>query len=131
MTIVALDIGSKRVGVALTPSDVIVPVPVGVWERASAEKQLLSLITERGISIVVVGLPLDRDGNETPQSEKVRKFCARILKRAAKITIVYVDEYLTSEEAKNSGGDLRYIDALAALEILKNYLKEPLKNPCR
>lgn len=124
MTIVALDIGSKRVGVALSPSDVAIPVPIGVWERSSAEKNLLELITERGVNIVVVGLPLSIDGKETAQSEKVRNFCKRIEKRASGVKIAFVDEYLTSEEAKNSGGDVRHIDALAALEILKSYFAQ-------
>ena len=62
MTIIGVDVGTIRVGVATADPTVRISFPVGVWPRAQyqAEKNLLKLIEERNASLLVVGMPLDQ-----------------------------------------------------------------------
>ena len=130
--ILGLDVGEIRVGVALADdtTGVIIAHQALVRAKGGAEKELLKIINERGISIVVAGLPLGINGEHTPQCDKVISFCNRLTKRSS-ITIHYVDEFLTSEEAKQRSGisgkkerELRQkgvLDSEAASIILQSF----------
>jgi putative holliday junction resolvase len=131
-TILGLDVGDKRIGIALGESEVKIAFPQGAVERTQGhgEREILQIIAERGVKLLVVGVPLGIDGDETPQSRKVRKFCSRLQKRAS-VEIRFVDEYLSSEAAKEKLGftaparhDKRPkgdVDAAAAALILQNF----------
>ncbi|MDZ4786384.1 MAG: Holliday junction resolvase RuvX [bacterium] len=134
--ILSLDVGTKRVGLALTNEEGEFPFPFKTYNRAAgeAESKILLLLEQRGIELVVVGLPLNVKGDKTEQCKDVEKFCRRLSKRS-KIKIEFVDEHLSSEEAKErlteaKGGrisvsDLKAsIDAAAAAVILEYYLKQ-------
>lgn len=134
-TIVAIDLGLKRVGVAisevLNDPSLAIPAPLEVWTYAESEAKLLQLIKQRSISIVVFGLPLNSDGTESAMSQKVRRFAKRVSKRA-KIKIAFTDEFASSIEAnelvfesnKGSGRNQITTDAHAAAVILSRYLSE-------
>lgn len=130
-TLLGLDVGDKRVGSALVLKGTSFPVPHACLDRAKgrAETAILQLINERGIKTVVVGLPLSRDGKKNEQCLRVERFCERLLRRAD-IEIAYVDEHLTSEEARADfaeEGSARVsraaIDCRAACLILEGYLR--------
>ena len=131
LTLLGLDVGDKRVGVAICRAGVV--TPIGAFNRAKgqAETQILKMIKEHGVETLVVGLPLDESGQETQQSEKIRGFCRRIEKRS-EASIHYIDEYGSSAEAKQrlaEGGRKQQlarrsgmIDAVSASIILQSFL---------
>lgn len=132
--ILGLDVGTKRVGVALIYKGSSIPEEVGTFERGGkgAEKKIMDIIVAKEIHKLVVGLPLLRDNSESPQSNRVRQFIKRIVART-NIEIVFQDEYLTSEEAKErlinrglSPSDFEKkgrIDSMAACIILEQYIE--------
>lgn len=128
--VLALDIGDKRIGVASGDTAVAIAFPSAVLERGGgrAETELLDIIKKDQITHLVVGLPLDASGRETPQCAKVRRFCERLQKRAV-IEVTFVDEHLSSEDAKQRLSESRSgraavktgVDAAAAAIILQSY----------
>jgi len=128
MTIIALDVGTVRVGCAVADASVQIPFPVAVWPRAKghAERELLHLLEERKPQLLVVGLPLDEHGHRTPICETIEGFIRRIAKRAT-IKIVYVDEAFSSVEATQraiqGSSSSKEVDAFAACLILERYFE--------
>lgn len=128
MVIIALDIGTVRVGCAVADDVVCIPFPVAVWPRAKykAEAEILKLIDERRAGLLVVGLPLGPDGERTPICDSIESFVRRLAKRNP-VPIAYVDEAFSSVEAaarlKESGSSAEVIDAHAACLILERYFE--------
>jgi putative Holliday junction resolvase len=128
MTILALDVGTVRVGCAVADASVQIPFPVAVWPRAKgqAERELLHLLEERKPQLLVVGLPLDENGHRTTICENIEGFIRRIAKRAD-IKIVYVDEAFSSLEATQrvaqGSRSAKEVDAFAACLILERYFE--------
>jgi putative Holliday junction resolvase len=132
---IGLDVGEVRVGVSVSNPERTLAVPVGVFERAkgAAERQIIELVERDGVQTLVVGLPLSDDGQENEQCEKVRRFCRRIERRCS-VSIEFIDEYLTSVEArqrlKQTGKKETVarkkgiIDAVAATILLQAYLDQ-------
>ena len=126
MTIIGVDVGTVRVGVAIADPTVRIPFPVAIWPRAQyeAEKNILKLIEERKGTLLVVGLPLDDDGNRTDICENIEAFVRRLAKRTP-IKIVYIDEAFSSVEASeklSQAASTAYrVDAAAACLILQRY----------
>ena len=133
--IIGLDVGDKRVGVAVGSLFPRISSPYAIYDRAkgSAEEKIISLIKERSIKIIVAGLPLNDDNTFNDQCLKIEKFCIRI-KRRAKVKIVFVDEFSSSAEANEKLAELRKLslakkkqtkklDSLAASIILESYLE--------
>jgi putative holliday junction resolvase len=130
-SIVALDVGEKRVGVAIARLDVKIPRPYGVipaddnfWSEL---KQILDTKLAR---IIVVGLPRGLDGQETAQTLFVREFVKQNIPTSQGYIIKFQDEALTSKLAeeelgrKSVGYTRGEVDALAACYILSDYLEE-------
>lgn len=129
-TILALDVGDVRIGVARANSIARLPEPFGVIEmNDDAITTIYRLLAENDCSLLVVGLPRNMAGDETAQTAKVRAFAAT-LQAAGSVKIVFQDESLTSvkaEEALKSYPKKGYttpsVDELAAVYILEDYLK--------
>lgn len=130
--ILALDIGSKRIGAASVDLDgPHIASPLTAWQRAqgAAERELLRYIAHHKVRTIVVGYPLSQNGVPTPQCEDIERFCRRLKKRA-QIEILFVDEYLTTEESYSDSKTRSprkarqrgEIDSLAARAILQSYL---------
>ena len=134
-TIVAIDFGLKRVGVAISQAlnepNLAIPTPFDVWEHSESEAKLLELIKQRSIKTVVFGIPLNADGTESSISLKVRRFAKRISKRS-NVSITFIDEFGSSIEAgelileSNMGGKRSRVstDAHAASVILTRYISQ-------
>jgi putative Holliday junction resolvase len=126
MIILAIDVGTVRVGCAWGDDSVRIPFPLAVFERAQgrAEQALIREINERKAELLVVGLPLGPSGERTPQCESVESFVRRLSKRIS-IKAVFVDESFSSDDAlerlqaaRATPGEL---DAYAACLILESY----------
>ena len=127
-SLLALDVGEKRIGVALADSAVRIAIAYDTILVDGTEiEQIARLIGFENIDIVVIGYPRNQSGEATKQTEYVEKFAERLNGIAPEI--VYQDESLTSVQAeerlKASGKPYAKsdIDALAASLILQDYLE--------
>ena len=128
--LLAIDLGAKRVGVAVSDELGITVRPVTTIERHSWKKLLLSIVEQiealeaRGL---VVGLPLNIDGSEGPAAAEAREIAAKF-ELSLKIPVYLQDERLTSEEAKSRLQDIQKreregdIDSAAAAIILQDFI---------
>jgi putative Holliday junction resolvase len=131
--IVALDVGSRRIGVASCDPHGIVVGPVGVVAAkvpAHALDQIAKIVQDEEARLLVVGLPLTLRGEHGPQAQRVLAFAAELEKRLA-VPIVFVDERYTSVEAERiikEHGTKRQkrrresVDEVAAMLILEDFL---------
>lgn len=124
----ALDVGDKRIGLAVADSDVKIAVPFGYLEN---NDQTIAKITEmmldQKVSVVVVGYPRNQSGESTRQTEVVEEFAGRLAQIEMSVELVFQDESLTSVEAERRLGQVKdkgQIDAEAASIILQDYLEE-------
>jgi putative Holliday junction resolvase len=132
MRILALDHGSKRIGVAVSDETRTIAQPL---EYIPAEPfadflaRLRQLIREKEIGLILVGLPRNMDGSYGPAAQKVETFVAA-LKDAVAVPIKTWDERLTSAQANRvliQGGARRAkrkekVDQTAAAILLQSYL---------
>ncbi len=128
ITLLAVDVGNKRVGLAVANTVARLPRALTTLERNGAFWTRLKEITEaEGVQQIVVGLPRGLNGQETEQTTSTRQF-ADILKQNTGIPVAFQDEALTSWQAEREleGSRKSYnkgqIDALAAVYILEDYL---------
>lgn len=129
-TIIALDVGSRRVGVALASLQARLPAPLTTLARGeSTFHDIHQLIDQHGVAALVVGLPRGLDGQHTAQTVAVEEFKAN-LERTLAIPVYWQDEALTSRQAEaelESRGRLfkkEDIDALSATYILEDFLRD-------
>lgn len=104
MRIMALDIGEKRVGVAVSDPGENVASPVCVLSSAdvrSCAKPFRLVIEDWEPDLLLCGLPYTLSGEEGPQAQRIREF-ADAVGKAIGIPIEFADERLSSAEAKRS-----------------------------
>ena len=129
---VGLDVGERRIGVAVSDPLGMTAQPHGVVERRGARVDIVALMEKlQGFEIAgfVAGLPLEMSGNEGSQVERVRTFCER-LEKTTGIPVAYQDERLTSVQSERlleSAGVRRerrrgLLDKMAAALILQAWL---------
>lgn len=136
--IAALDVGERRIGVAVSDVTETLARPVGViqtsgleadaLDRAAAELARLAA-EEDGLTTLVVGLPRRLDGTANDMTPRVQAFAARLGQRTD-LPVVLQDERLTSREAesrlalreKDWRARKTRLDAAAAAIILQEYL---------
>lgn len=139
--IMALDVGDKMVGVAVSDETGLLAHPRPPLARDQLRQSLAplkGLLSEWAVERLVVGLPRNMNGTEGPQAQKVRAF-AREVADATGITIEFWDERLTTREAERrlverdmSRRDRRrHVDGAAAAIILQGYLDRQRFTPER
>lgn len=132
MRIMALDVGSKRIGVALSDPLKITAQGLQTFQRTTLEediKGLWKLIDEHEVSQLVVGLPKNMDGTIGFKAEEVQQFIAD-LTAERKIDVIWIDERLTTVSAErvlleadvSRAKRKKVIDKMAAVVILQSYL---------
>jgi putative pre-16S rRNA nuclease len=132
--VAALDLGRRRIGVAISDPQRTAAYPVGTIARGSLKHDLAALaalLNSRNVGRVVVGLPLNMDGSEGPQARQARAFADQ-LADTLRIPVELYDERLTSFEAEERlkhcslrGRAKRgSVDAVAAAIILEGWLQE-------
>lgn len=133
-----LDIGDKRIGVAVSDPFNTYSLPVKTYNRKNLKTDLLeisALAKEKGATALVCGLPVNFDGTPSIQTEKANFFIEK-LKEATGLTVYSVDERCSTCEAEDilisQGMDRaerkRYVDSLAAASILQGFLNDKNKN---
>ena len=132
MRILALDHGTKRIGVAVSDETKTIAQPL---EYIPAEPfadfldRLKKLLLEKEIDLVLIGLPRNMDGTYGPAAQKVQAFVA-VLHNAITVPIKMWDERLTSSQANKIliQGKVRRdkrkekVDKMAAAILLQSYL---------
>lgn len=132
MRVIGLDVGDRRIGVALSDPLGFTAQRLTVIERTAPAQDVevvQSLVTQHGVQTVVIGLPLTMRGERGPQAQKVAAFSEALRRRLA-VPIELVDERLTTvqgERALRETGTRRrkrkaVIDQVAAQLILQQYL---------
>ncbi|HYC54833.1 MAG TPA: Holliday junction resolvase RuvX [Candidatus Binatia bacterium] len=135
----ALDVGDKRIGVALSDPLRLIAQPVGVVERKGARADcsaILALLAEHKIEKVIVGLPLSFSGSEGEQADRVRHFAERFHSETG-LPVVYQDERLTTVQGERMlvqagvrrDRRRRVVDKVAAALILQAYLDSQPREP--
>jgi putative Holliday junction resolvase len=132
MRIMALDVGDKNIGVAISDSLLLTAQGRPTVRRTSWEADVRELrrIAEEGeVERIVVGKPIHMDGRESPQSQKIGKFAAKLSKTLG-LPVVFWDERLTSFAAEQHLEEMglkwkerrKHVDKIAAMLILQSYL---------
>ena len=104
MRIMALDIGEKRIGVAVSDPGERVASPIAVLPAAEVLQKAPSfrrLLEDWEPELLVCGLPMTLAGEEGPQAQRIREQAQRIA-QAAELPAEFSDERLSSREAKRS-----------------------------
>jgi putative Holliday junction resolvase len=131
MSVAALDVGHRRIGVAVTDAAAMGAHPIGIVERRALKHDLDAIATmlrDRDVDLIVVGLPLNMDGSEGPAARGAKKFAERLAEGLG-VTVEMFDERLTSFEARERLADMPTrkgtrktgLDALAAVVILEGW----------
>lgn len=126
----AIDPGTRRVGVALSDAGGKVALPLEVIPAdAGLIGRLAGIAADNGVAEIVVGLPRKLDGTDGPQAQSARRLAIEIERKLA-LPVRLVDERLTSaaaerafDEGKVSGRRRRgAVDKVAAALLLQGYL---------
>lgn len=131
--VMALDMGERRIGVALSDTTRVLATPlttVRTSSRAAALKQIAALVVQHEAMVLVVGLPLTLNGEIGPQAQIVQAFVEE-LRQVVDVPIHLIDERLTSVAAERMMIDLGMkaeqrkarIDEVAASIILQDFLE--------
>jgi len=132
--VLGLDLGARRIGLALSDETARIAFPVGHLERSGLEKDLAALrelVRERSVRRVVVGLPRLLSGREGVGAEAARKFAAALAETIA-LPVDLEDERLTTVEAERALREApasrrrrrkEIVDSMAATLLLRTYLE--------
>lgn len=138
MRIVGLDVGERRIGVAVSDVTRTLARPLGVLRPAGLDRDAVQVSAdeiarlaseEDGVASIVVGLPRRLDGTPTDMTRRVEQFARQLEARTA-LPVTLQDERLSSREAESRLAlrekDWRVrkqrLDAAAAAVILQDYL---------
>ncbi len=131
--ILALDLGKKRIGLALSDPLGLTAQGLPTLERTNLREDIAALwrlASEREVSLILMGFPLHMSGHEGRQTEYTRDFAAKLGERTG-LPVRFWDERLTTVEAnrvlRESGVSIakraRAVDKLAAQILLESYLE--------
>ena len=131
--VLGLDVGDRRIGVALSDEGRRIASPLSVIQSVGwgpDGREILRLMREHGADLIVCGLPLNMDGSAGFQAEKVRRFMETLT--AQGVAVEWMDERLTTVSATRAlieGGVRREdrkksVDKVAAAVILQAWLDQ-------
>lgn len=127
-----IDHGEKRIGLALSDPLRIIASPYGIWDNdVNFFERLRSLIKDKDIGTIVIGLPKNMDGSIGFQAKGVEAFFADFIVQEDQIEFIYWDERLSTRQAEeslksqglNQKKQKQKKDAHAASVILSEYLE--------
>jgi putative holliday junction resolvase len=130
----ALDVGSRRIGIAVSDPLLITAQPLKTIlrqpEKASLQ-EIQEICKEYNVLAIIVGLPKNMDGSLGSQAQDAQYY-AKLLEENLKINIIFEDERLTSKEAermlifqnKKPSRNKELVDMAAAAIILQQYLNK-------
>jgi len=132
MRSLGLDVGDKRIGVALSDPDGILASPLTIINCQNEQTDIaaiVDIIQQNQVGKIIVGLPLSMNGSMSKQAEKVQAFTEE-LRGCTDIPVEYRDERLSTVSAKRLMQTVKRVnretrhDAVAAALVLQGYLDE-------
>lgn len=139
-TWLALDVGDKRIGLAVGNDTARLARPHSILQRQSKRADFIAIarvVQEVGADRLLVGLPYNMDGSEGPQAHRVRNY-ARQLQASLSLPLDFVDERLSSFAAdeiiqqnrpRKSSSKKVHNDDIAAAVFLQAFLDQQHSNP--
>ena len=132
-----LDIGDKRIGIAVSDPFNTYALPVETYHRKNLKTDLIKIgeyVKQKGATALVCGLPVNFDGTPSIQTQKANFFIEK-LKETLGIAIFTVDERCSTcsaeetliEQGKSREERKQFVDSLAAATILEGFLNEKNK----
>ncbi len=130
----ALDVGDKRIGIALTDLTLTIVNPLQTYKRRTSKEDagyIAHLCSQWDVGLVVVGLPLRLSGQEGSQARKVKKFADLLRKHGLKVE--FWDERFSTDQAmeflrgRSPEEKKSKKDSIAAAIILEEYLREKIE----
>lgn len=133
MKILAIDPGDARIGLALSDDLGLLAHPletIDVRKTKEPAARIATLVIERKVTTVVIGLPRNMDGTYGPAAEKTRAFADILRPLLTDCPIIFWDERLTTvaahralrESGRNAKNSRDVVDQVAAQMILQGYL---------
>jgi putative Holliday junction resolvase len=130
--LLGLDVGDRRIGLALSDPLGLTAQPLSVVERKSWKRDIAAIMEAVGdneIEAFIVGLPISMSGNDSEQTDRVRHFCSH-LERETKLAVHLQDERLSTAESERlliAAGTRRdrrrqSVDMTAATLILQSWM---------
>ena len=131
MNLLGIDFGEKRIGIAMSLNNSVVPLnTINNTSDTAAIQEIGRYSIENKVKKIIIGIPLTADGKETPKARIVRRFGKKV-KIYTKKPVEYYNEYGTSVEAMEYALDTgisqkrrKTHDHLAAAIILKKYITD-------
>ena len=138
--LLAIDYGTKRIGVAISDPMQILGMPYCTIVNSTIDevnREIVDICTEEGVERILVGFPISIDGNETEMTKKIDWFISQLEKNIS-IPIERCDERYTSAEAKavmhklgktkkrkmKSERSKGTVDQMAAALLLKDWISD-------
>jgi putative Holliday junction resolvase len=131
--VVAIDYGTKRIGVARSDPLWLFAQPVGTFDRAGLSKTLDTMIKADDIALIIVGYPLSESGEKNAMTGVIDRFIETLHEEFAQLRIETVDEHHSSRDARSiliaSGKSKKNrqqkgrLDSAAACVLLSEYLE--------
>jgi putative Holliday junction resolvase len=133
VTTLGIDLGRRRIGLAISDPADRVALPAGVLESGGLERDVAAvaaLARERGVERVVVGLPIHMNGRRGPEAASATRFAERLAALLA-IPVETLDERWTTREAERSLRETgrrgrrqrQEVDTVAATLLLRTFLE--------
>ena len=127
---IGIDYGEKRIGLAVADEELMLAVPHRVFELSGnleEDMEHLALIVKSEADMVIIGLPLSKDGTEGPMAQRVRQF-AEDLQHRIDLPVIFQDERMSTRanagllQGMPTEERKKLEDALAAAGILQTWL---------
>lgn len=121
MKILGIDYGEKRIGLAISDETFTLARELDILSPKEFWGQLDQLISNQQISKIVIGWPLNMNGEKTKKTEEVENFKLKVESKTG-LPVEVIDERLSSQMAEHIKGNKKDLDSLAAQILLQNYL---------
>lgn len=133
-----LDIGDKRIGVAVSDPFNSYALPVETYHRKNLRTDLEKMVyyvKEKSVTAIVCGLPVNFDGTPSIQTQKAQFFIDKIKEKMPALSVYTVDERCSTceaeetliEQGKSRSERKQFVDSLAAATILQGFLNDKNK----
>ncbi|MCX6781527.1 MAG: Holliday junction resolvase RuvX [Candidatus Magasanikbacteria bacterium] len=122
MNILAIDYGTKNIGLAWCNTGIGVALPFGAAKNIG---EIIKIVSDEKIDKVIIGLPVGINGKENMNTERVRKF-GNDIKLATEVEVEFSDERFSSQAADRMGAGVSR-DEKSALIILDDWLNAAKK----
>ena len=121
MKILAIDFGTKRIGLAVSDETQTLARELDIFSPKEFWQKLAGVLVEEQVEKILIGLPLNMSGQPTQKTSEAKQF-AKQVESEVEVSVELVDERLSSQMAESISGSSKNLDSLAAQIFLQNYL---------